>query len=91
MTNPMGRYWEQPATDKILVDGEVALMERSTFEQLSEYSASIPTGVYPGKMWRRNDGIYDAQATKTVWMLGWFGECPDPNRCSVNFLPIIFV
>ena len=51
MTDPMGRHWRQPPRERILIDDTHALMDLATFEQLSEYSCTIPTGVYPGKMW----------------------------------------
>lgn len=77
ITDPLGKYWRQPDRNRIEVDETHALMTEADFESLSEYSTSIPSGVYPGKMWRRQqvDG----------WYLVWFGECADPSKCSINF------
>ncbi|MHA6905165.1 hypothetical protein ACEQ38_08025 [Ralstonia syzygii subsp. celebesensis] len=52
MTDPLGRFWKQPDRTEILMDSKHAVMNRSSFDRLSEYSTSRPTGVYPGKMWK---------------------------------------
>lgn len=84
MTDPMGRYWEQPDRSEILIDAEVALMERSTFERLHDYSHSQPTGVYPGKMWRAGSG--------DKWFLRWFGFSEKgPAWCSNNARRIVIL
>jgi hypothetical protein len=69
ITDPLGRYWKQPPADSVLVDDEVALMEKEHFDMLYDYSASIPTGTYAGKMWKsqRFDG----------WVLLWYEDDPD--------------
>jgi hypothetical protein len=83
ITDPMGKYWRQPDTSRILIDDTHALMEKSTFEALSEYSTTIPTGVYPGKMWRCH--------YLGTWFLRWFGEHEDPSLCSNHHREIIVV
>jgi hypothetical protein len=47
ITDPLGRHWTQPATDGVLVDDELALMDHRAFCRLSEYSTSIPSGKLP--------------------------------------------
>lgn len=66
MTDPLGRYWKQPTRDQITLDETHALMPRSAFDQLVEYSRTIPTGTYPGKMWKANP-------CSGVWVLRWYG------------------
>lgn len=80
ITDPLGKYWDQPDTSKILVDDTHAVMSQATFEQLAEYSTTNPSGVYHGKMWRRHDGAYDRRpnAPPPVWLLMWYGVDPDP-------------
>lgn len=65
MTDPLGRHWRQPSPQEILVDDEHAVMSRSTYDELLEYSTTIPSGVYPGKMWK---AVYGDRA-----FLRWFG------------------
>jgi len=89
MTDPMGRYWDQPDRSLIEVDDTHALMSLRTFRELKEYSASNPSGVYPGKMWKqRQDGIYDreflALGGKQKWLLCWYGLSEKgPGWCSI--------
>lgn len=48
MTHPLGRHWEQPSLDRVVIDNETAIMDQEAFEWLAEYSASMPSGVYEG-------------------------------------------
>lgn len=83
ITDPLGRYWEQPSRDGILVDDKHALMDYRTFEKLLDYSSSQPTGVYPGKMWRsrRRDG----------WVLCWYGDVTEDGKVCWTFTrPVLF-
>ncbi len=95
ITDPMGRNWEQPDTAAILLDDTHALMDVPTFNALHEYSASFPSGVYEGKMWKRHDGIFDrdfiAGGGKPEWLLVWFGKSDKPEWVSNNFRKIILV
>ncbi|NNS07311.1 hypothetical protein [Erwinia sp. JH02] len=52
ITHELGRYWQQPRRENILVDDTHAVMNRRDFDSLADYSRSIPSGVYPGKMWK---------------------------------------
>ena len=76
MTDPLGTSWHQPLREDITVDAVSATMSQATFDALVEYSMSLPSGVYPGKMWKRHDGVYDrqfiARGGKPVWMLCWY-------------------
>ncbi len=78
MTDPLGTSWHQPSREDITVDAVSATMSQATFDALAEYSASQPSGVYPGKMWKRHDGVYDrefiARGGKPVWMLCWYAR-----------------
>jgi len=50
---------------------------------LADYSHSMPSGVYEGKMWKRFDA--------GIWLLMWFGNSDIPDNCSVNWREIIVV
>lgn len=94
MTDPLGRHWDQPDRAQITIDADYALMSRETFDALPEYSASKPTGCYPGKMWKRHDGAHDyafiARGGKPEWLLCWYGESEKgPGWCSNNWRKII--
>ena len=65
--HPLSKYWDQPKNTEIEIDDSHALMSEESFRELPEYSLSVPTGVYVGKMWKsrgRND----------EWYLRWYGN-----------------
>jgi hypothetical protein len=94
ITDPMGRHWDQPDRREILIDETHALMTVRTFKALAVYSATQPTGVYDGKMWKRHDGafnpVYLAQGGKPTWMLCWYGpSSKGPGWCQTNMRTIL--
>lgn len=85
ITDPLGRSWKQPNPERILLDATHAVMDRTTYDALLTYSTSVPSGVYPGKMWKAvfSDGTAD---------LRWFGIVPGrPDVCSNNHRAILVV
>lgn len=64
ITDPLGRYWKQPKVSEILVDDDCAIMSLDAFNLLATYSASIPSGVYCGKMWKNSD---NPDVAKLIW------------------------
>lgn len=84
ITDPMGQHWRQPSRFDIEVDDTHALMSQKTFDKLAEYSSSVPSGVYPGKMWKRRVFYLKRfeQHKKDTFLLCWFGEHQDPKLCS---------
>lgn len=81
ITNPLGKVWKQPDTKNILISYKYAAMFESDFNKLLEYSSSIPSGVYIGKMWKMKRG--------ETWYLAWFSECEDPNYVNNNYREIL--
>lgn len=45
-------------------------------KKLPEYSCTMPTGVTPGKMWRRHDVFYP-NCKEPVWIIGRYEEAPN--------------
>lgn len=95
MTHELSSAWDQPDRSKIQIDDQYALMSRRTFDALKEYSASNPSGVYEGKMWKRNDGAHDygfiASGGKPEWLFVWFGKSDKPDCCSINYRTLLVV
>ena len=83
--NRNGKYWKQPARENILVDDKHALMSRADFDELPDYTASEPSGVYAGKMWKAQYG------SERRWWLLWFGVHVDPKYCTKDYREIIVV
>ena len=83
MTHPHGQSWRQPSRQDILVDKTHALMSWADFEKLHDYSTSLPSGVYEGKMWR-------CEAVEG-WYLCWYGPSTMRDRWVNNFRKILIV
>lgn len=84
ITDPLGRYWDQPSRREILTDDTHAVMTLPTFRKLAEYSSSLPSGVYDGKMWR--GGTMQGR-----WQLYWYGPGKTPDMCSINVREILII
>jgi hypothetical protein len=69
-------------------------MTQRAFYQLKDYSATMPTGVYEGKMWRRHDGVYDrdfrAAGGTPEWLLCWY-QNSKPGYCSTETRKILVI
>jgi hypothetical protein len=62
----------------------------SAFGYLPEYSATYPTGVEPGKKWKRHDGAYDPSCDKPIWLIGAYEAIPDdPDRCKITMSRVL--
>ena len=57
ITDPLGRYWDQPNRENILIDKDNAMMTDGEFCQLANYELTNPTGTYIGKMWRAGNTL----------------------------------
>jgi hypothetical protein len=86
MTDPLGRYWEQPCDIRDApIDDETVLLTPAQFASLHEYSATFPTGVYPGKCWKRIE-----DKSKRV-LLVWYGAVTPDDQCPIEFRNIEIV
>ncbi len=90
MTHPYGKYWKQPPLSEISVDDERAAMTHETFMALPEYSATNPSGVYDGKMWRCNASVV-SRAPLPDWKLCWFAPGKTPDSCRIEVRDILIV
>src|ERR1043165_9759166 len=86
ITHPLGEHWRQPDRSRILIDETHAVMDQATFDDLSEYSTSFPSGVYEGKMWKQNLTVYRTLRSPDVdpcafpdWRLVWYGYADSPK------------
>lgn len=67
-----------PARDypDLVFDDTLAICPPATFNALMEYSASAPTGVYDGKVWKGQQ--------RGVWYLGSYEPAPERPGYSVR-------
>lgn len=84
MTHPLSKAWDQPNKNDIVLDTTHAAMTEKTLRQLKNYSASIPSGVYEGKMWR-------AETKDGTHFLRWYGVGEEPDTCSINTRTILLI
>lgn len=89
ITHELGKHWEQPHRDMMMINDTEVYMRLGTFESLKDYSRSQPSGVYEGKMWKSQ--VYIDNDTVLTWILRWFGTSEDPNMCSNHWRRIILV
>jgi hypothetical protein len=80
MTDPLGRHWSQPDRQYIFIRDGKANMCMQDFSKLSQYDTTFPTGVYPGKMWKRING--------GVAYLCWYGEENADRQCPIHHMVI---
>lgn len=95
MVHPLSSGWRQPSSSAIEIDDKHALMSRKTFEELLDYSMSMPTGAYEGKMWKRQYGCWEYGRWKPeepeMWQLCWYGVDADETQVSGNCRKILVV
>lgn len=86
MTDRLGRYWEQPADIRTApMDDKSVILTPRQMAELHEYSTSMPTGVYPGKCWKR----FERRPSRTL--LVWYGIAEDPKLCTIEVRDILVV
>jgi len=83
MVDPMGRHWDQPPRSEVLIDEHCAVMTRKSFSQLHDYSHSMPSGVYDGKMWKA--------LFRGKWYLKFYAPSDKPGHCRTEALPILLL
>lgn len=75
----------------------VVVLTPREFEDLPEYSCSIPTGTTTGKMWRRHNGSHDQEYKRSGgrcrWIICGYGQpTADGKNIKIHYYrPIISV
>jgi hypothetical protein len=88
MDHPLGKHWDQPDRFEITIDATHALMSRDAFAQLSDYTYSQPSAVYPGKMWKAGNKNNDQERGR--WWLHWWSAHPtDEQLCRHHVREIL--
>lgn len=68
----------------MLTDSTHAVMDKSEFNNLLEYSASLPSGTFIGKKWKRN-------CFNGTWVMGEYVEHDDPKLVKIIWREILLV
>lgn len=80
----------------MLLDDESAVCSGADFAKLPAYNASMPTGKYPGKCWRRfvpddPQGHKDVTTQPGKWLLGAYEPCDDPGYLLVRWRNLMVI
>lgn len=87
ITDPMGKYWSQPDRSDIIIDEKYAMMSLADFQKLHEYTCTLPTGTYVGKMWKAKVTTESEQ----FFLLAWYDRFVNPNQIAIECRRIIVV
>jgi hypothetical protein len=67
---------------EMLMDDEVAIVSQEDFDRLSDYSASIPTGVCDGKVWKAL--VYETEKRGFYKLRFFEKDEADQHQCFVR-------
>lgn len=98
----MSEYMEKPkgvwgidayvGAGLITTDKDYAYMSKDTMERLPEYSMTRPTGIYIGKVFISQYGIFmsDLKPEDRYWQLHWYGPVHGhPDKAQFHTRKII--
>jgi len=82
-----------PKQGTCLVTADEAVMTLDYFDDLLEYSTSLPTGTYIGKRWKRFVGPnVNWGGQQARWVMGEYADDPsDPDRVLIIWRRITHV
>jgi hypothetical protein len=63
---------------------ETERITRALFEQLPEYSMSDPSGVFYGKVWRRDRNVFIENSPGPDWVICEYVRTDDPERARIE-------
>jgi hypothetical protein len=72
----------------IIRNGKV-LMSALQFEELPDYSCSLPTGTRIGKRWRRREPYIIQSGTMFTYWLGEYVHSSDPETVGIEWRQIV--
>lgn len=73
---------EEYLVDGLEVEGRVVLMTQGVFDQLMDYSRSLPTGPSPGRVYKKNYGWPDDMPDN--WFFFYCDTDPDDSAYVVH-------
>jgi hypothetical protein len=86
MDDPLGKHWDQPRDIRSApMDEAHVILRPDQAVGLCNYDRTLPSGVYPGKCWRRRETKPDRD------MLVWYGaETPD-GKCPILMRDMLII
>lgn len=83
-------FWELTHREPAAKGPEIAYLTETEFDELPEYSLSLPTGTFIGKKWRCDHSVRHLGADHDWWM-GEYVEDPDPKMVGIKWRKIAIV
>ncbi len=71
----------------LLVDDTHALCDTADFDALLDYSCSLPSGTFLGKVWKRSDAFYRGRNPDEplLWQLAEYVPCDIPGQIGIKW------
>jgi hypothetical protein len=89
MTNPLGKYWEQPDRNEIKFSFGRAWVSKKVFNSLKQYDVTNPSGVYEGKIWRRKIHVRDGKRLIPRDLLCWYVDSKKEGFCDIKTIHLM--
>ncbi len=67
---------------------ETINLTQKEFDDLLEYSLTLPTGQRIGKRWKRDQNVHCTKGNEPVWIMGEYTEHEDPNLIGIKWRKI---
>ena len=86
-------YYVRHHHETILVDAGTAIMTQQEFDDLPEYSCSLPSGTYFGKRWTCNRHAFmrDAPPEPNWWMAEYVEDYENKDKVHIIWRKVILV
>jgi len=72
----------------MLIEDDGAFMTLQEFDNLLEYSCSMPTGTITGKIWKRAEPYREPHDR---WLLGQYIDVADPKKIGIKWREIFII
>lgn len=78
--------WCNKRCQGVEIIGDEAHMDGHTFDNMDEYSCSIPTGTTIGKRWRKHEPYVIVKGQISVWYMGEYALDPEFPETRVKII-----
>lgn len=87
------KEWPGPQLGIVIPLSGPVWLTMEQFKALSDYSCTVPTGVVPGKRWKRRK-VYQYKGPEPLpreWLLGYYDPSDEVGRCITGFRQILCI
>lgn len=73
----------------MITSNEEVVLSVKEFQNLGEYSASLPTGTTIGKRWKCDDSKWKRPGPEPMWWMGEYIDHADPEKVGIKWRKIV--